>query len=800
VSGFTQAERYIRINTSLGDDVLLLERFEGVEAVSMPFEFEAAMLTEGDSIDISGLLNQPIVVTVRLPDDSERNFHGYFNRIEEVESGLDGLLAYRGHMVPWLWYLSLFEDCRIFQNKSALDIVKQVFKDRGFTDFTDSTTGTYPVREYCVQYRETDLNFVSRLMEEEGIFYFFQHTPDKHTLVLADAATAFAACAGQSAAAYDTSPGAWQDEDVVLSLRCVAETRVGTYTVNDYDFTKPSTSINANLSGQRKGEFYEYPAKYVTKDDGTRFARIRMEEQEVRLQMIQGQSNCRSFESGYKFTLSGYSRSDVNQDYSLIRVSHNFADSTYRSEDTSDRPLDYRNTFEAIPNSTPFRPPRLARKPLISGSQTAVVVGKAGEEIWVDQYGRVVVQFFWDRAGTMDENSSCWVRVAQVWAGKGWGSIYTPRIGQEVIVDFLEGDPDRPIITGRVYNADQTTPYTLPDDQTKSTIKSMSSKGGGGFNEIRLEDKAGSEQIFVFGQKDQDVRITNDRREAIGNDRHLTVTRDKLEKVGRDSHSDLARDRIESIGRDHHLAISGKEAIKITGSHSMTVTGDVIEVFQGNHSSQVTQSLYIKGMQVVIEASTGLTINVGGNFITINSGGIQIQGTLVMINSGGSALSGSAGSAVSPIAPTDPTDADKADAGEVTDAPTASPGTLATMTLTDISPGAGPSAASAGGAAASTPVAVVAGPPPPQSAASNAPTHDPTSPDNQTKTHWIGIQLVDEDGNPVPGETYQITLPDGTTIADGTLDEKGSAKVTNIDPGNCQVTFPNLDQGAWEPK
>jgi type VI secretion system secreted protein VgrG len=396
----------------------------------------------------------------------------------------------------------------------------------------------------------------------------------------------------------------------------------------------------------------------------------------------------------------------------------------------------------------------------------------------VDEFGRVKVQFYWDRAGKMDENSSCWIRVAQLWAGKGWGAIFTPRIGQEVIVDFLEGDPDRPIITGRVYNADQTVPYALPGEQTKSTIKSMSSKGGGGFNEIRLEDKKGSEQVFVFGQKDEDIRIQNDAKEWIGNDRSMIVIRDQMEKVGRDKHDNIVRDQIEKVGRDHHLDIEGKEAIKIVGSHSKTVTGDVIEVFQANQSTQVTQAIYIKGMNIVIEAMTGMSLKVGGNFITIDSSGVTILGTMVNINSGGAALSGSAGSAVSPLAPTDPAEADTANPGE-NDVPTATPGTLATTSAEEVSPISGSSA--------------------PQSPASNAPTHDPNDPENKKKKSWIEIQLNDEDGNPIPGEPYKITLPDGTTIADGTLDNKGFARVDNIDPGTCQVTFPNLDKDAWEP-
>ena len=313
----------------------------------------------------------------------------------------------------------------------------------------------------------------------------------------------------------------------------------------------------------------------------------------------------------------------------------------------------------------------------------------------------------------------------------------------------------------------------------------MSSKGGGGFNEIRLEDKAGSEQVFIFGQKDQDIRIQKDVREWVGQDRNLDVIRDRKDQIGRDDHADIARDHIEKIGRDHHLTVSGKEAISITDSHSMQVTGDVIEAFSGNQSTQVTQNLYIKGMQVVIEAMTGMTLSVGGNFITIDSTGVTIFGTMVNINSGGSPLSGSAGSPVSPLSPTDPDEAATAKPGE-NDVPTATPGTLATTSASNVS--------AISSSAGSTPTA--AG----QSPASDAPTHNPDAPENQDKKHWIEIQLNDDDGNPVPGEAYKITLPDGTTIADGTLDDKGYARVDNIDPGTCQVTFPNLDKDTWAPK
>jgi type VI secretion system secreted protein VgrG len=323
----------------------------------------------------------------------------------------------------------------------------------------------------------------------------------------------------------------------------------------------------------------------------------------------------------------------------------------------------------------------------------------------------------------------------------------------EVIVDFLEGDPDQPIVVGCVYNADMMPPYDLPGEKTKSTTKTMSSKGGDGFNEIRFEDKKNSEQVFVHGEKDMDVRVKKDRREWIGQDRSLIVKRDKMEQVERDKHAVIKRDQIEQIERDQHLQIKGKAAVKINGSSSLQVTGDVIEEFKGNHSEAVTSNYYVKAMNVVIEAMTGLTIKVGGSFVTLNAAGVQIVGPMVTINSGGSPLSGVAGSLVAPLA-----------AAVAAIADDASPGALAEIQRNQVS---------------------------------SPPSHDPTSEENKEKKSWIEIELVDEEGKPMAGESYQVTLPDGS-VESGTLDEKGFAHVGNIDPGNCQVTFPNLDKEAWE--
>jgi type VI secretion system secreted protein VgrG len=345
-----------------------------------------------------------------------------------------------------------------------------------------------------------------------------------------------------------------------------------------------------------------------------------------------------------------------------------------------------------------------------------------------------------------------------------------PRVGHEVIVEFMEGDPDRPVITGQLYNADHVPPYTLPAERSKTTWKTLSYPGGGGFNEIRLDDKKGSEQVFIHGEKDMDVRIKNDSREWIGLDRHLIVKRDRIEQVERDKYETVQRDQVEKIARDHHLTIQGKEAVSITESQSLSVQGDVIEQFGGNHSTQVTGSCYIKGKNVVVEAMTGLTIKVGSSFITLNSLGIQLQGAMVQINSAGSALPGTAGCLVSPTSVIAPALADDAKPGDK--------GTNANAVID-------PSARS-GNAAAST--------------ASNAPWHDPNSPANKDKKSWIEIELLDDGGKPVPGEAYRVTLPDGTTLAEGTLNHKGRARVENIDPGTCKVTFPKLDKTVWTPK
>jgi len=742
----------------IADEELGVVDFTAREEISSPYEVDLTVASK-DEINFDDVIGKEALLTI-VGDEASRYFHGIINEFTQ-SGGAGPFLLYQVNMVPSLWLLSLEQDCRIFQNKSVQDIVTQVLQDAGITGdrFKFRLQEQYQPKEYCVQYRETDLNFISRLLEEEGIFYFFEHAEDKHLLVFGDSTVNYQPINGvpndqnQVEVPFHPPDALVPDEEFVSSCVLSRQIRSGKATLRDFNFQQPSLDLTApeQADSFQKLEVYDYPGEYLDQDRGKKLAKIRLQEAVMFMDKAEGQSVCPRFIPAFTFKLTGHETETFDQEYLLVELVHTGSQPQTLEERAGGGESSYSNQFLCIPSSVIIRPERNTPKPVVEGVQTAIVAGPDGEEIYTDEYGRIKVQFHWDREGERNENSSCWIRVATSLAGGNYGCIFTPRIGQEVIIDFLEGDPDRPIVTGSVYNALTMPPYTLPDEKTKSTIKTNSSTGGDGFNEIRFEDAKGEEEIFIHGEKNLDMRIKNDRREWIGNDRHLFVKRDKLEEVDRDIHGIIKRDEIKEIGRDHNLKIKGKEAIEVTDSRSVTVQGDVIEVFKANHSEQVTQDYYVKAMNVVVEAMTGLTINVGGNFITINSGGIFIKGNMVMVNSGGSALSGSAGSVVAPAAP------------------------LAAAIAGEAAPGRDP--------------------------VYDAPTHvepdEEEAAEDEEKT-WIEIELVDEEGNPIAGERYQITLPDGTTVATGTTNSKGLARVSGIDPGTCKITFPNFDKDAWE--
>ncbi|MGB8473488.1 MAG: type VI secretion system tip protein VgrG [Candidatus Acidiferrum sp.] len=647
----TQDNRTIAIETPLGKDVLLLHGFAAQEAISRLFRISAELLSENASIDFTKIIGKQVTISLRLADGSKRYFNGHVSRF--AQTGMDDRFThYHAEIVPWLWFLTRRADCRIFQNMTIPDIVAKIFKDGGFGDFRNSLQGSFEQREYCVQYRETDFNFVSRLMEQYGIFYFFEHEQNKHTLVMGNKPAVHKPCPGQSKARMNFAAGAYiKDEDVVGSWNLEQELRPGKYALTDYNFETPSTSLLSSentifkVGGNDSYEVFDYPGEYTKKSEGESRTQIRMQEEETVHLIGMGAGGCRTFVSGYRFDLSGHSRSDQNQTYLLTEVQHSASVGGGYSGSGEESEEHYSNHFQCIPYSVPYRPQRHTPRPFVQGPQTAVVTGKSGEEIWTDKYGRVKVQFFWDREGKKDEKSSCWVRVSQPWAGKNWGAINIPRIGQEVIVEFLEGDPDRPLITGRVYNDEQMPPYKLADNQTRTTFLTRSTKGGGSsnFNELRFEDKKGDEQIFMNAEKDMDWRVENDSREYVGKDRSLIVKGDQKEKVEGDKNGHFLKNMNEKIGQNMSLDI-GQSLNEKTGM---------------KFAHEAGQEIHLKaGMNVVIEAGLELTIKASGGFINIGPAGVAISGTpLVLINSGGAAGSGSGSS------PTSPTDPDEADDG-----------------------------------------------------------------------------------------------------------------------------------------
>ena len=686
-ASYSQQYRLLEIDTPLGKDVLLLQELSGHEGISSLFSYELEVVAyENPSISFSDIVGQKVSITIQLPDGSPRYINGYVSRFTQGDTDERFFTHYRVHVVPWLWFLTRQADCRIFQNMTPVDIISQVLNLSSVKDFRTSLSASYPTLEYCVQYRETSFNFVSRLMEEYGIFYYFDHTTQgKHTMVLGDQSSALPACPG-SPISYDTAVGGMEDPEAVGDWHVEQELRTGKYTVTDYNFTTPSTSLLANdptvvdLPASQGLELFDYPGLYTTKDQGDTVAKLRMQEEEASYMLVTGASNCRGLMSGYSFELQNHYRDDQNTTYVLTEVQHlASAGQTYTASETGTET--YSNRFTCIPISVDYHPPRVSPKPFVQGPQTALVVGKAGEEIWVDKYGRVVVQFYWDRQGQKNENSSCWIRVSQPWAGANWGGMWIPRIGQEVIVSFEEGDPDRPLITGRVYNAEQMPPYTLPDYQTRSTFMSRSSKGGGAanYNELRFEDKMGDEQIFMNAEKDMDLRVENDSREFIGANRSLIVTTNQLEQIQTDKHLHVQGNQFEQIDGNMSLNVGGNQMESVTGNLSLSVTGNQSESITGNLSLAVTgqqqdtsMSYAMKtdttihlnaGMSAVIEAGVDLTLKVGGNFIDINPAGVFITGTMVFINSGGAAGSAPDASPQSPDSPTAPKDPDTADDG-----------------------------------------------------------------------------------------------------------------------------------------
>jgi type VI secretion system secreted protein VgrG len=611
--------------------ITYVARFEADEAVSELFRVDLMLTSDDKDIAFADVVGKPGVLKLVTDGSEPRFLHGIVARFRHGEDGKK-LTTYQATLVPKLWRLQHRHDSRIFQAMTVPAIIAQVLDGAGVTDHRSALTGSYSPREYCVQYRESDLAFICRLMEEEGIYYFFEHAEDKETLVLGDAVSAPAPIASPDSLAYKGTLGALAHGESVSRFSSWEEVRPGKVTLTDYNFKKPSLSLLSSTSGKLDAdlELYDYPGEYDLPGDGSGLAKVRLEEAGARRAVGEGQSGCVRLTPGYTFSLADHPRDAENKPYLLTRVRHEGAQPELGEAASGHEGRSYHNSFEVIPAAVPFRPERRTPRPTIKGVQTAIVTGPGGEEIHVDEHGRVKVQFHWDRQGKKDDKSSCWIRVSQVWAGAGWGAMWIPRVGHEVVVDFLEGDPDRPIIVGRVYHGANVPPYPLPAEKTKSTIKSNSSKGGGGNNELRFEDKKGQEEIYLHGQKDWNIKIEHDKNQLvghdetkkvghdetyeIGNDQTLTVDHDRVKEVKNDQSEKIGRDKKTEVGRNHTETIGADESLSVGNNRSVVVKADHTENVTGSQTSSVGGDVdQSAGGSMTVAVGSNRTVTVGGN-------------------------------------------------------------------------------------------------------------------------------------------------------------------------------------------
>lgn len=643
----TGEKRLITIDSPLGKDKLLVRSLTGAEGISQFFSYRVSLLSQDRAIKFDSIIGKNVTIEVKLPNGTDsRYINGFVSRFAQYPSS-DDLALYEAEVVPWLWFLTRTADCMIFQDKTVPDIVKEVFQSHSQPDFEiQSLKRECRKWEYCVQYRETAARFVMRLLEQEGLFFFFRHQQGKHTMVIGDSRPSFKPCPDQSKVRYapSTIGVASRTEGLIDGWKTEQEMRSGKYTLNDFNFQTSGTTLLSsvpsciNQGGNDKYELYDYPGEYDERSEGDAYVRLRMEEEEAPHAVISGSSDCRTLASGFLFDLVEFDliekgRADQNGTYLITTVLHNAHQGGFGAGETPTS--EYNNVFTCMSASIPFRPPRTTPKPLMLGSQTAIVVGPNGEEIYCDKYGRVKVQFHWDRVGEKNEKSSCWIRASQGWAGTNWGAMHVPRIGQEVIVDFLEGDPDQPIITGRVYNDKNMPPYELPANMTQSGVKSRSSKQGSSsnFNEIRFEDKKGSEDLLIHAERTMHNSVEANQYITVGGDRHIKTG--YIDKNGQE-HGNVK----ELVHDNHNLHVKVDQRALIDGVSSLTVKGNRIEWFDSNFTTKVPKGVcFLGAKEVQIRALEKITIQAGASTVQIDASGITLIGVpLVNINPPGAAV------------------------------------------------------------------------------------------------------------------------------------------------------------------
>ncbi len=733
-----QADFLLRIG-GVDHETLRVLRFSGDEQLGRLFGYRIEIACDQADLPLADLIGAPAHLEIVAAEQS-RHVHGIVMAMQRI--GQRGRRSdYVVELVPQHWLLTRRRGCRIFQEHNCPDmsvpgIVAQVIADAGLPadSLRLALERDYAPREYVVQYRESEWDFIARLLEEEGIFCFFDQDEEGHTLVLGDSPVACQELASPGSFPFRNPQGLVEQAEFITRFEERHELQCGAVSLEAFDFVRPANRLDSHRAGDARAtlEDYDFPDHYVDRPAGERYAQLRLEAHEVGRRGMSLAGTARTLTPGHTFELLEHPLADLNARYLVTGIRCQGASPQGGEEEAGDTDdSGYQVEGHVIPATVPFRPARSTPRPRVWGSQTALVVGPESEEIYTDKYGRVKVQFHWDREGDRDEFSSCWIRVSQGSAGGQYGMLFLPRVGQEVIVDFLEGNPDRPIITGRVYNADQMPPYALPEHKTRSTIKTNSTPDGQGTNEIRFEDKTDEEHILIHAQKDLHVRTRNDRVEHVGHERHTTIRENDLEKIEKSRKSD--------VGLDHALRVGGDKIVE--------VSGNVAERFRQNHHEHVERDYYLRAdNEIVIEAGRKLTIKAGGNFLVIDEKSLTMLATMLNLNSGGIA---GVGSAVSVDVQ-----------GEVAEALDTDPGRDTRYDEVNERPSAKPD-------------------------------------EDDEEASWIELEMIDESGQPWPNEAYEILTPDGEVIH-GQLDAAGRARVRLKNPDLCEVSFTNLDAEAWE--
>jgi type VI secretion system secreted protein VgrG len=594
--------------------LLRVASFEGVESMSQLFHFDITFVSEEKAIPFDRVVGR----RARLVLHGRRRIHGIVSRFAQGQAGKQ-LVAYHATLVPTVWRLLHRHDCRIFQELTIPEIVTRVLEDAGIASesFRFALEQEHLPREYCVQYRESDWAFVSRLLEDEGLMSFFEHDGDREVLVIADSTAVHAAIEGEAEVPFRDASAALHSGECVSTFRYSEEVRPGRTRVRDWNFKQPDLSLDRDVTAPIDDdlEIYDYPTGHTTPDEGATLAQLRLEEWRTFAEVAEGDSSCSRLAPGRWFGLVEHPRDSFNRRYVVTRLEHRGSQATMA--EPGEVTMGYSNQFTAIPSTVPFRPTRRTRRPTIKGVQTAIVVGPSGEEIHTDEHGRVKVQFHWDRRGRRDEQSSCWMRVSHGWAGAAFGAMYIPRVGHEVIVDFLEGDPDRPLVVGRVYHGANPPPYVLPAEKTKSTLRSNTTPGGEGSNEILFEDKAGSEEIYLHGQKDWTIVIENDKDQRVGHDERLFVERDRTKTIRRDQSETIEGEKRTQVGRNHEEHIGMSAALIIKNNRTLTVGGGDSQSVGGNATVKI-------GGNLASSAGGSASLQVGGDR-TDGTGGMHKQ-------------------------------------------------------------------------------------------------------------------------------------------------------------------------------